>query len=525
VSRGTSRRGRGLFAAVLVAAITVIAYWPSLSVPFQFDDYARISGNMQLRAGNWTRAIGQLGGARVLPASTLVFNYWLSGDETRSYHVVNLAVHLAATGAVFWLALLLARAPRLSASRLAGDPLFFAAAAAAFFACHPLQTQAVTYIIQRAAAMAAMFYLACVGAYLAGRLAQDRHGAAAGRRYFAMALLCAAAALLSKENAVTLPLAVLLVEVACFGRRHVGRLLRVGLLATPFLAIPIVWKIATWGARGDATSGGSLRRLLDAVFAQGMESPPAVGFSSYLLTQMLVVPRYLRLLLLPVGLNVDHDVRVATGLDAAVFAGAVLLLALLALGLWALRRAPLIGFGILWLFIALSVESSLIPIHDVMMEHRMYLAMPGPALLFAAGLVSVRRRHRRLAASALVGCAVLLAAMTFARNQVWQSALGLWSDAAAKSPNKARVHVNVGVAHHGRDELDAAIRHYCRAIEIDPDIALARDNIEIALEQQGRLDDVLARLRPRRVAMPGAPAGAVVLEYDPSEVVCEHAGE
>lgn len=516
-------RSRVVFAALVIAAIAVIAYAPSLSVPFQFDDYARISGNRHLHRGEWIAATGQLGGARVLPAATLVFNFWLSGEDTPSYHVVNLALHLAATAAVFWLGWLLAATPRVAAAD-ATDRLGLAASAAAFFACHPLQTQAVTYIIQRSTVMATAFYVACIAAYLAGRLAQRDGSTWAARRWYAAALASAAGALLSKENAVTLPLALVLAEIACFGRNQVGRLIKWGLLVVPFLALPVVWKVVDWRARHpEAASGGLLRQLFEATFAQGAEVSGALSPLQYLLTQMLVVPRYLRLLVFPVGLNVDHDVRVAAGLDAGVVAGALLLSALLVIGVWALRRAPVAGFGILWSFVALSVESSVIPIHDVMMEHRMYLAMPGPALLFAAGVAYLHRRSRRTAIALLLGATALLAGMTFERNRVWQSAISLWSDAAAKSPNKARVHVNAGVAHHGLDELDEAIRHYCRALEIDPKIALAADNIEIALEQQGRLDDVLTRLRPRPVEIPGAPEGTITLEYDLAAVVCQPA--
>ncbi len=499
-------------------------------MPFQFDDYARITGNLPLRTGNWIRGIGQLGGSRVLPASTIAFNFWLSADDTFTYHLFNLMVHLAACVAVFGLATRIAATPRLSGSAVAKSPLLFAAACAGFFACHPLQTQAVTYIIQRSASMAALFYVASVSAYLSGRLAQTR--GASGTLGFVAALGFAAAALLSKENAVTLPVSVLLAEVAFFGRAHVsrahvsrahvGRALRLGVMAAPVLALPVAFKLVAWRLRrgvgeGHAATGG----FIAAIFSQGTHAPGALGPIEYFLTQMLVIPRYFGLTLVPIGQNVDHDIRLAEGFDPGVVAGALLLLALVALGLWALRAVPVVGFGILWVLVTLSVESSFIPIFDVMMEHRMYLAMPGAALLFATALSWVAARSRRLALAALVGVLAVLVGLTFARNQVWQSALSLWTDAVSKSPGKARVHVNVGVAHHALDHLDLAIFHYCRAIEIDPEIPVARDNIEIAVEQQGRLDEVMAEVDPEKVEMPGAPKGAIVLEYDVSTVVCE----
>lgn len=515
------RKRANLWVLAAILAVTAVAYAPSFSVPFQFDDYARITDNWNLRAGNWLRGLAHLGGPRVLPAATLAFNYWLSGDRTWSYHAVNLSVHLGACAALFGMTWLLAATPRLRGAAAARHPLLFAAAATAFFATHPLQTQAVTYIIQRVAAMAALFYVASVAGYIAARLAQTRGEIAPARRWFAAAVACAVAALLSKENAVTLPLMIALVEVVCFGRRHVGRLLRLGLVFAPVLAIPVVWKVVAWRQHTDFDAGvGLMRQILDAIFAQGMDVPGAIAPGEYFLTQMLVLPRYLWLVVVPVGLNVDHDVRVATGLDTEVVAGAVFLLAFLLAGVWRLRRWPVLGLGILWFFVAVSVESSIVPIHDVMMEHRMYLAMPGLALVFAALVAQLAQWNARIAVSTTVAAVAVLAPLTFARNRVWQSDLSLWSDAVAKSPGKARAHINAGVAYHARDRLDAAIDHYCRALDIDPEIAVARDNIEIALEQQGRLDEILESMTPRRVDVPGAPADAIVLEYDPSTVVC-----
>ncbi len=506
-----------------IGLLTAIAYLPSLSVPFQFDDYARISGNWNLRDGNWLRGIAQLGGSRVVPAVSLAFNYWLSGEETWTYHAGNLIVHLLACLAVWRLLWLFVQTPRIGERLAPSDRVFFVAAATAVFACHPLQTQAVTYVVQRFASMAALFYVASLGEYLAGRLLQCE--GRSGRWHFVGSAVLALAALLSKENAISLPLAVVLVELAGFGKRQLGALLRFGLVASPILAIPVVWKLVAWRSRLSVEDGGGwLQQIGDSIFSQGINATSTIGPVEYFLTQMIVLPRYLWLFLVPVGLNVDHDVPVATTLSAGVVAGAVFLLMLASVAARALRRAPLFGFGLAWVFVALSVESSVVPIHDVMMEHRVYLAMPGLAVLASLALVWLRTKVGAASVGAAVAIVLVLASATFARNQVWSSAKSLWSDAAGKSPNKPRVLINVGVAHHGEGELDEAISYYCRALALDPEIPLARDNIEIALEQKGVLSDVLARLRPQRVEVPGAPAGAVVLEYDPSTVVCAEGG-
>src|SRR5262249_32617278 len=150
-------------------------------------------------------------------------------------------------------------------------------------------------------------------------------------------------------------------------------------------------------------------------------------------------------------------------------------------GVSQMGRRPLAGFGILWFFVTISVESSLIPIDDPMMEQRMYLPMAGIAVsagwLFAVAIA--RAPRAALPIGALLGTALI--ALPFARNVVWLSPITLWLDAAQKSPAKLRPQVNLGAAYHDADRLDDAIDHYCRALQIDPDDELAADNLAMAL--------------------------------------------
>jgi hypothetical protein len=505
-------RARGWVAVGAVWAICVIAYLPSLAVPFQFDDYARIAENIPLHQGRYLAALQWLGNARLLPGITLLFNYTVGGVDPFGYHLFNLGVHLLATLGVFALAGALCRAPRLRATAPARHPLATATAAALIFACHPLQTQAITYIIQRSASMAALFYVWSIVWYVRARNRQSGTEAGAVRSAFALAGLLAICAVLSKENSLTLPLAALFSEWAAFGRLPSRRLvLRGALLVVLLIALPVVWKLALQPVK-HRSAMPLLARLTEAVLQRQLVVGPTLSPLGYLLTQAAVVPRYLLLAVRPWGLNVDHDVPAATGATPAVAAGALFLLVLLAAGLAAVPRWPMVGYGIVWVFITLAVESSILPIADVMMEHRMYLPMAGIALAAAAGFAAARERAPR--AVAVLGAAVIaaLVALTFARNTVWQSPLTLWLDAVEKSPRKARVHVNVGVAYHGVDRLDDAVRHYCRALRLDPDIALAADNLEIALDAQGKLDELEAKL-----VEPNANPqvrGAVVVEID-----------
>lgn len=484
-----ARPSRPWAGAAVVSAATVLAYAPSFLVPFQFDDYARIFDNPGLRRGELGPALGWLGTTRLLPALTIVANYRVGGDAVFGYHLVNLGLHLAAALAVFALARVACRAPRLCGSTAAAAPLTVATVAALVMACHPLQTQAVTYIIQRAAVMAALGYVGAVACYLRGRLSPPRGAGGRPGAWFAATAGLGIAALLSKENAASLPLALLLAELVLVGGRPGRRALAAGAaLSVVVLLVALAWRIAAWRPTGPVPAS-PLTYAWAAILAQGTE-PSAATPLTYLLTQCTVVPSYLRLALLPWGLNVDHDVPLATGLTSPVLAGLALLAALLAAGVVAARRAPLVGFAILWIFVALSVESSVLPISDAMMEHRVYLAMPGLGLLAGAGVAALAARAPRLALGVTTAMVAALVALTFARNLVWQSPVSLWLDAADKSPRKGRVLVNLGVAWHGAGQLDAAARAYCRALARDPTLTLAAENLALVLDQQGAPESV-----------------------------------
>jgi hypothetical protein len=202
----------------------------------------------------------------------------------------------------------------------------------------------------------------------------------------------------------------------------------------------------------------------------------------------VVVPRYLRITVAPYGLNVDHDAPVVRAITTPVLAGAALLLMLALLGLFASSRWPLLSYGILWMFVALSVESSVLPIRDPMVEHRMYLAMPGAA--FIAALVFAWLRSHVPVLASIGGIAVVgaLAVTTFKRNQVWQTPLALWGDAVEQAPNKARPHANLATALYRAGRVDQAIAHYCWALRLDPTDNQTRSNLNALSEAQVEKD-------------------------------------
>jgi hypothetical protein len=470
---------------LLLAAAVAACYANALGAPFHLDDEVQIVLNPGI--GSWapsgieplTRWFGYL---------TFKLDARLHGLDPLGFHATNVAIHVLAAFAVYALArLLLSAAGRSDDGRL-GTP---ALAGALLWAVHPLQTQAVTYVVQRLASLTGLLYLGALALYVAARRSETRWRGAA----YLAALGAALAATFTKEIAFTLPFAVLLVEAAFLDGAPVRRAASVA----PFLALaPVI----------------PLLRLAPAAGSAGLPTDVArvqtdLSRLDYLATQLKVVPTYLRLVVLSVGQNVDWDVPVEHGFgSAAVLLGGALLLALLAAGalLVARSRSPglrVAGFGILLFFLALSVESSVIPIVDVLFEHRMYLPSAGLAL-GVAGLASELLARRPAAArfvwGGIAAAAVALGVATVARNAIWRDPVLLWRDAAAKSPNKPRPRFNLGNSYLARGDLADAEREWLRVVALEPTHSAARNQLASLAMTRGDLAGAEVHLRAALLA-------------------------
>jgi len=225
---------------------------------------------------------------------------------------------------------------------------------------------------------------------------------------------------------------------------------------------------------------------------------PGMGFTrkQYLLTQFWVLLTYLRLFFWPAGQNIDWDYPLASNfLALQTFSSFLFLLTLLVLAFFAYRRLRLLSLGIVAFFITLAPTSSVIPLRDVIFEHRMYLAVAFLAIgcvhVFSYGLERIRKISPRAQAIAST-CSILvllslLSGLTQARNQVWLSELSLWADAVHKSPNKARVHNNYGRGLYTLKNrvTEEAKREFETAIRLSPDWAVPYHNLALCYFQEG----------------------------------------
>lgn len=476
-------------------ALGFISYSNTFGVPFQWDDHILIKDNPFVKGLDFFRDPSVARGhpyyttmvSRYVGYLSFALNYYFGGLYVWGYHLVNIAVHLANALLVYMLVVLTFRTPAFSGSRIRGRAGEIALISALIFVAHPVQTEAVTYIFQRLASFAAFFYMLSLGGYILSRLS----GTARGRYgFYALSFAGAVLAMKTKENAFTLPVAIALYEYFFFRGPYARRIVRLAPLALTMLIVPLSI-VGIQGSVGEVLGGlGSIPR--------GSEQ---VTRTEYLISQTRVVATYLRLVFFPAGQNVDYDYPVYRSVrEAGVVLAIVLHAALVSIGVWFFVRSRrgkpellLTAFGILWFYLALSVESGIIPIPMLINEYRVYL--PGAFFIpgFVAGVYVMAERFpggERRVAPVILGlfliAALVLSAATFSRNRVWRSETSLWEDTVRKSPGKARGYGNLGFAYKKAGRDDEALASYLTAVRLNPHYAKAHNNIGVILAARGQ---------------------------------------
>src|SRR5262245_5526771 len=483
---GAGRRRRLERAGVVLALLGagLVAYHNSFAGVFVFDDVPHVVDNPGLRRlwplGEFLRHAP----VRPLWQLSLAANYALGGLDVRGYHAVNVAVHLLAGLVLYGLVRrTLASAPLQA--RYGGAATGLAAAVAALWLVHPLQTESVTYICQRAESLMGLCFLLTL--YCGARGAQAARG---GWVWYGAAVTASAAGMATKEVMVVAPLVMFLYDRVFLASsfREIGRR-RWGL----YLGLAL-----TWGVLGVELVRLGLARLAEV---RGDEH---VSTWEYLRSQPGVVVHYLRLVLWPQPLVLDYQWPVARTLGAMLPA-AVAVGALLAGTVWAfLWRRPALGFLGAAFFLILAPTSSILPIADLAFEHRMYLPLaPVLVALVLVGHTILRalqtwpgepiRRWRWLGGALVVALVLLLAGTTVRRNEDYRSAIGLWRDTVAKRPLNARAHHGVGVELAAGGQIREAMAHYFEALRIKPTYIEAHTSLGNALAAEGQMAEAIAK--------------------------------
>ena len=481
----TSSRLQTAAVAVVIAVAALGAYHNTFRVPFLFDDARAIPENPGIRQlwplwrAFWPQSTTLTVSGRPVANFTLAINYALSGSEVWSYHALNLLIHVLSGLTLF--GIVRRTLVRAMGERLREDGWLLAGAVALLWTLHPLQTEAVTYVIQRVESLMGLFYLLTLYSFIR---------AVESPRPVRWQVVTVAACLLgmgTKEVMATAPLLVLLYDrtfVAgtfreAWGRR---RWLHLSLAAT---WLPLAGLVASTGWNRGATTG----------FNAG------VAPWAYWPTQFEAVARYLWLSVWPHPLVFEYGTFWVhhTG-DVAPYALVVVPLAA-ATG-WALWRKPEWGFLGAWFFAILALTCVVPSKIQMIVEHRMYL--PLAAIVTSAVLVihaAVGRRSWVVFAALALGLGML----TARRNEDYRSELTIWSDTVAKRPDNTRARSGMAIAldHVGRTA--EAVQQYEAALPLAPDDFDVHDNLGVTLEHNGRVTEAIEQYKAALLLKPDSP--------------------
>ena len=473
---------------LLLIGAGLAAYHSSFAGTFLLDDKPRILNNPQIRQ-LWPPWTAMAHNSRPLVQLSLAVNYALGGLNPWGYHAFNLAVHLLAGLVLFGIVRRMLESSKLRPRYGRAAP-WLAGAVAIVWTVHPLQTESVTYIIQRAESLMGLFFLLAL--YCSIRGASSPHP----RPWYLAAIITCWLGMGSKEVMVSAPLVMLLYDRVFLSdsfteifRRRWGLYLG---LAAAWLVLGVLL----------AASRGEEQTMLVTNLTPWR----------YALTQFGVIVHYLRLSVWPGPLVLDYAWPL-TETVSSVVPGAAVVLALLGGTALALHRQAWVGFWGAWFFLILAPTSSIFPIADVAFEHRMYLPLATVVVLVVVGghealeyvfrrLPAPDARLRWLELGLATAAILALASATARRNEDYRSDFVMWSDIVAKRPLNPRAHYNWGNVLYRQGKVNEAISHFSEVLRLKPDYADAHVYLGVALGGQGQLNEAIAhfsealRLRP-----------------------------
>ena len=448
---------RYVLAVTLIIILVWICYGTTLNNAWHFDDFPGIIENPNIHMESisldsvYHAMFKSKGGEstsklyRPVSNISLALNWYWGRGRVQGYHLVNIILHILTAISLYSLIRCLAMTPMLRL-RIRNDLLSpqIALLAAAMWAIHPINTQAVTMVIQRMAVLAALFNTLGMLCYLKARQSNLPHRR---MQWWVLTILCYLAGIGSKENAVMLPAALVLVEILFFQGWKINDLsgrvffrLFIGAILFSLLGF-ILMTLFVGDDPITAIAKGYGRRPFSMI--ERVLTEPRIIFL-YISQLFYFHPKRFSLL---------HDVNVSTGLSAPWTTLPALsgIFALFFLGIYLVRKQPILSFAILFYLINHIVESTIIPL-ELIYEHRNYLPSMFIfwfiAILFGHALDFSLKRNRVLGAVVGGGIVLVLTSLgdaTYARNQVWATEGSLWSDTLAKAPNSARSYLNYAI--------------------------------------------------------------------------------
>lgn len=400
---------------------------------------------------------------RPIPCLTFALNYYFDGLNVRGFHAVNILIHFLTAYFLYLSILTLLNSPKLK-NKYKDSEFFIAFLSALLWAVNPIQTQAVTYIVQRMASMAAMFFIVGIFFYIKARITVNK------RKRMLLFLSCVLsfmAGIASKENAILLPFSLVILEFTFFQdfRRPKTKKMFIYVILFAFTLITLTGFFLF-------IKDNNLTAFLDKY-----DSRPYT-ISQRLMTEARVVIFYLTQIFYPVPtrLSIEHDFTISTSLfhPWSTLPSIALVLFLIVFGLSQIQKRPTVSFAILFFFLNHSIESTIVPL-EILFEHRNYLPsffLFFPLVIGLKQAIDFYNRNNRLMRLILLSFVTLLltgfGAGTYIRNMSWHSEKTLWEDALKHAPSSNRVFHNLAWGYYEKiKNYDKALELYKKALDLN----------------------------------------------------------
>lgn len=440
------------FAFVFLSITILVLYSNTLKSSWHLDDQPNIINNYYLHLDSLhleklvktfftdPRNPEQLSNRPYRPVACLTFalNWYFGQDNVVGYHIVNTSIHILSAFFLFLFVLNLFDSPRLK-KNIFGNPVFIAFLTSVLWATNPVQTQAVTYIVQRMAQLAALFYILGLYAYIKARLTCSHRSRLI---WFALSTLSCLLGVYSKPNAAMMPMAIILIEIAFFQNLSDRMTKNRVFLVVLIMGVLILLAGTALFMQGDPLSFLDLYRIR------------SFTLSERLLTQPRVILFYLSQIFFPTPdrFSISHDIVLSSSLlkPWTTAPSILIIFILVGISISQIGKRPIISFSILFFFLNHIIESSVIGL-ELIFEHRNYLPslfLFMPAACLISYLAVTYKNKKFIYASALLSTIFLITIFsvnTYIRNQVWKDDITLWMDAASKAPNHSRAFQNLAV--------------------------------------------------------------------------------
>ncbi|MBW1849796.1 MAG: tetratricopeptide repeat protein, partial [Deltaproteobacteria bacterium] len=503
-------------------------YWNTLDVPFYLDDVARIQNNTSIRISNLSlnqiknAAFGKnLSNNRPIGNITFALNYYFHKYDLVGYHILNITIHILTAFFLFLFINITCRSNSLfnknQPSEAFSTKNIALIAALLIWLVHPLNTNSVTYIIQRVNSLASMFFLLSFLLYAKGRIAQIKFSGLKAERieqknqnsknakqkeegtynqetgvrnlkikqhylFFAGSALSWLMALGCKQTAAMLPFFILLYEwyfIQDLNKDWLQRNLKY-----------IISTVVLFGLIAFLYLGSDPLQKMSSItdFAN-----KEFTFTERVLTQFRVVIYYLSLFFYPhpSRLNLDHDFPLSHSLidPFTTLLSLIVIIGVIGVAVYFAKKERVLSFCILWYFGNLAIESSIIPL-AIIFEHRTYL----PSMFISLIIVMLLNRYVKIRwLKIAIPCAIIVvfSVWTYQRNNTWADKIIFWTDSAAKSPGKARPHYNLGMALAEQERMDEAINHFSTALKLKPTFSKVHNSLGSVFMNLGRTDEAI----------------------------------